>query len=215
MRFIMEYNEGHPYPSTMNHNAVSVVSIEYDFGSKEIGNDWEELEVLECDKCHTQIVADFCNSHNNHSDYDDCSGEDNSGCDGGLMGSDGPMMNYIYPLPGLDLKEAYEAAKKIDGLNLCIIWLPMEEKCGMALTGCGMDFSWEICEAYMRLGYVPPYAFASGIDSEANPFTDTKKWVLAGCRESVDTVLVRAKMAMEHLDHVEKFYLERESKENG
>lgn len=33
----------------------------------------------------------------------------------------------------------------------------------LALTGCGADLSWEICAAYIALGYLPPFALASSL----------------------------------------------------
>lgn len=205
----MEFNDKYPNPAKMNHSVVSLIPVNYDFGSNEFGNDWEEVEVLECEECHEQMVSSFTYNGEKHCNYDDFGGGDAPDCEGTLVGSDGPMMNYFYPLPGLDLKDAYEAAKKIDGLNLCIIWFPMEEKCGMALTGAGMDFSWEICEAYMQLGFVPPYHFASDMDSDASGMTEVREWVIEGCRESIDTVLVRAKSALTRLDMTEKLLRER------
>lgn len=205
----MKFTEKYPDPAFMNHDAVSQIPIEYEFAPNDFGDDWQELEVLECEKCHAQVVGDFTNSNSSHGDYDDYSGEDPADCDGTLIGSDGPMMNFIYPLPGIELTEAYKAAKKIDGLNLCIIWQPMMEKCGMALTGAGMDFFWEICEAYMRLGYVPPYHFANDMPCMAEPLTETKRWVIEGCRESIRTMQLRAERAMQRLDEVEDFYAKR------
>jgi len=69
-----------------------------------------------------------------------------------------PMMNYYYPLP--DFKDfGYEDALKINHLNLCLVYFTEKEEYALALTGGGMDLSWDIVEAYIRLGYYPPTHF--------------------------------------------------------
>lgn len=72
--------------------------------------------------------------------------------------AEGPMMNYFYVLEegrywsrSVDLAEW---AAKLDGLPLCAV--TVGEDAGLALTGGGMDLSWEIAEAHLRLGYRPP-----------------------------------------------------------
>lgn len=46
---------------------------------------------------------------------------------------------------------------KLLGLPLCVV--EVEGEYGLALTGGGMDYGWEICEAYIRLGFLPPVYF--------------------------------------------------------
>lgn len=69
--------------------------------------------------------------------------------------AEGPMMNYWYPI-GLR-EEEIEAACAIKDLPLCFV--KVDDVDGIALTGGGMDLSWQICEAYVRLGYLPPVHF--------------------------------------------------------
>lgn len=69
----------------------------------------------------------------------------------------GPMMNYAYPC---DVDDIGDAAAKLDGLPLCVVEHD-DGRTELALTGGGMDLSWEICAAYVRLGYAPPIHFAS------------------------------------------------------
>ena len=81
--------------------------------------------------------------------------------------SNQPMMNYYYPLPNrYDLDE--DDAKKLSHLPLCLIKFEewdedthqyYDTRYALALTGGGMDLSWQICEAYIRLGYYPPIHF--------------------------------------------------------
>src|SRR5204862_260320 len=78
--------------------------------------------------------------------------------DGRCDQAEGPMMNSFYLLeeggpygrtPDLDAWAA-----ELDGLPLCAVQLAGDY--GLALTGGGMDLSWEIAEAHLRLGYRVP-----------------------------------------------------------
>jgi hypothetical protein len=95
--------------------------------------------------------------------------------------AEGPMMNYYYPLPSLPGSE-YDAAYTIRDLPLCIVRNlendTMPTDYALALTGGGMDLSWEICEAFMRLGFLPPMAFAdlpaiAGRGDKAKPWRES------------------------------------------
>jgi hypothetical protein len=63
-----------------------------------------------------------------------------------------PVMTYCYPVPGLDVADA---ARLQLALPSCTVIVVGDQPC-LALTGGGMDLSWEICESYMVLGYLPP-----------------------------------------------------------
>ena len=69
-------------------------------------------------------------------------------------GAEGPMMNYFYPVSDYTPGDMEEWAAKITDLPLCVVEIDGER--GLALTGGGMDLSWEIAEAFIRLGYYPP-----------------------------------------------------------
>ncbi len=71
---------------------------------------------------------------------------------------EGPMMNYRYEVDLNRIGSMEDAAFALKDVPLCIV--DMEGDHYLALTGGGMDLSWEICEAYMRLGYLPPTHFA-------------------------------------------------------
>lgn len=71
-----------------------------------------------------------------------------------MFGAEGPMMNYFYPVTNHD--DIAEMAAHIADLPLCVVELEDTGEIGLALTGGGMDLSWEIAEAFIRLGYRPP-----------------------------------------------------------
>lgn len=80
---------------------------------------------------------------------------------------DGPMMSYYYPLPdGFRNwgehpfpRDEYAAADALRDVPLCVVRIDGDGY-GLALTGGGMDLSWEIAEAFALLGYLPPVHFA-------------------------------------------------------
>lgn len=69
-----------------------------------------------------------------------------------------PMMNYYYPLPD-ERRYDEDDAKAIQHLNLCLVEFVEDGTYALALTGGGMDLSWDICEGFIRLGYYPPVHF--------------------------------------------------------
>lgn len=70
----------------------------------------------------------------------------------------GPLMSYAYPLPGYSGDPCEDARELVD-LPVCLVHDIDADAHYLALTGGGMDLSWEISEAYMRLGYLPPVHF--------------------------------------------------------
>jgi hypothetical protein len=119
-----------------------------------------------------------------------------------------PMMNYIYPLP--DLKHEPETAQELIEDTNCVIVLikdPDDEYPQtpyMALSGGGMDKSWDICEAYMLLGYLPPVHFCRLPACAGMKLNEKNKWILAGCRKSCEVQKNWANNMLRDLEHVEK-----------
>lgn len=161
----------------LRNDCVDVVSQDFDYG-KGYAEVWEYYETEACEKCGTIFLLNGGGGEK-HSDIDP-----DSDCDGYVTESEGPMMNYLYPLPKYAIQSDKEK-KKLDGLPLCVVHLLETDEWGLALTGGGMDLSWEICEAYMRLGYLPPAHFARLPDMAGMKLDTRNKWILAGCTRSV------------------------------
>ena len=68
-----------------------------------------------------------------------------------------PVANVIYPLPGLDMEPAVAQAY-LAGANVVIMTVADEPF--LALSACGMNTSWDLVEAYITLGYLPPIHFS-------------------------------------------------------
>lgn len=76
-------------------------------------------------------------------------------------GSEGPMMSYWYPCHVAD----DDSAITLIDLPLCVVYV--DGVSGLALTGGGQDHSWEIIEAFCRLGQMPPVHFARDLPAMA------------------------------------------------
>lgn len=169
---------------------------------------WEYLEASDCSECGKVLM---CQGHEQHGDIDN-----ESECEG-YVSNEGPMMNYFYPL-GNDFARAWpnaeEATKAIANLPLCIIRLGdcnSEDEWGLALTGGGMDLSWQICEAYIRLGYLPPLHFCDLPAMSDMTLNAKNKMILAACRKSAQIASARSSNATRHLSNI-RTILKKQSK---
>ena len=133
---------------------------------------WEFWTGDKCDRCGAVVVGQ--GEDLQHRDVDsECK------CTGSVALS-GPMMNYYYPV---QIDDVEDAARKLAGTCLCVV--KVGDVTGLALTGGGMDLSWEICEAFMLLGYLPPAHFAD-LPGLAGKDVDSRRnrWIVAGCLKS-------------------------------
>lgn len=138
---------------------------------------WNCWQAEECDECGRTVVLAGLIFEDEHREIDS---EGAPECQCHLY-NEGPMMNYFYPLP--ELRGTPEgAALSIKDLPLCVVEL--EGEYGLALTGGGMDLSWAICEAYMRLGWLPPVHFCQLPRFAGMTLTANNRWILAGCQRS-------------------------------
>lgn len=144
----------------LRNDTINAVPVEIDWRER-LGEDcegWQSYDTCECSECGKLVVGSW-------GEQSHCDAEDESNCEGYLNFSE-PMMSYYYPLPHADLKP--EDAKKIDGP---LVLVQFEDgSWALALSGGGMDLSWEICKAHIDLGYLPPIHFS------ALPEMADKKW---------------------------------------
>jgi hypothetical protein len=160
------------------------------------------LEAVECHACGKVTVrAPF------ESECPKCKAEGD--------GPEGPMMNYFYPL-GFEVDDgtARKHAWRIRNLPLCMV--RVGDVWGMALTGGGMNLSWEICEAFMRLGCLPPAHFTPA--AMCGRGTSAKdRWIVRGyvrsCRVLVGWTKRRAQEAREALAFGEKYEADRATRD--
>lgn len=166
----------------LNHEMINVKPVNYDWSSG-YAEVWDFHVANRCEECGEIVYGRGGDKH--------CDIDSDSECEGYVPESDGPMMSYYYPLPefaqyGIGAKEA---ALKLVDLPLVVVEFLETGEWGLALSGGGMDLSWEICEGFMLLGYLPPAHFAGGLPQMAGRGTSTKdRWILAGCRSTLQTV---------------------------
>lgn len=131
---------------------------------------------------------------------------------------EGPMMNYYYPLPDHADIDPAAAALKLAHLPLCVVSFQQDgygwsdaavdgdlPAYALALTGGGMDLSWQIAEAHMRLGYMPP-AFACDLPNFAGMDTASpvNAWIIAGCRRTARAIMQQGERIIEKMDRLER-----------
>lgn len=115
-----------------------------------------------------------------------------------LPQAQGPQMSHMYPLEGIDEDTARTAALELRDVSLCVV--QVNGTFGVALTGGGMDMSWDICEAFVAVGYLPPIHFA---DLPNLAGERANRYVLEAMLRSLDVAAERARYAAELLN--EKF----------
>lgn len=171
----------HDYPVRLRVDHLLATPITYDWTAETRDADsedlpWEWAETVECPKCRLTVVAVNGQIEEHEREDAECSATGDH-----VREAEGPQMNYWYPVtfPG----NMSDAARLIADLPLCVVTVDGKE--GIALTGGGMDLSWEICEAYMRLECAPPYHFASDLPDMSGRLDARRLAVLAACDRSI------------------------------
>jgi len=194
---------------TLSLACVDAVPIPFDW-SYGFPDRWQSFEVGTCWAKNNQPDG-HPTDVNGRCDHPDCAGyelEDDS--------VEGPMMNYLYPVAdcvydvGHDCFTAFDEASAllIVGLPLCVVLFeddedgPPSPSDGIALTGGGMDLSWEICEGYVRLGHCPPVHFCD-LPVMAERFTDRHRLVIDAMRRTVQHTVTRGLRRGDRLDRIE------------
>jgi hypothetical protein len=176
---------------------------------------WRSWEPQECEKCGRVLALEVGRGGERHSELEEwidaMEGSDEEPapdpCDGHVPQAEGPMMNYWYPCP---INSPEDAARILEGLPVCVV--EVDGEMGLALTGGGMDLSWEICEAYTRLGYLPPIHYAGRLPKMADRLSDGKRMVLAAAKRAAEIRVAWAQRAVEEINDVEKWMKEQERK---
>lgn len=122
-----------------------------------------------------------------------------------------PMMNYIYPLPfdfenDMERKFGSNWKKEIKSKlnNTTIVYFPEEEEYAMALTGGGMNLSWEICESFVNLGYLPPVHFCDLPRMAGKKIEGKNKLIVFACMRSAEISKIWGERTKEKLEDILK-----------
>jgi ribosomal protein L32 len=175
----------------LNCDAIDCTPITIDW-SETMGEDmegWRAFEAFTCDECGRTVVASSLGEceckdllptiYIANESGDGSDGEVDNECDA-TINAEGPMMNYWYPVK---LDDCEEAALKIAHLPLCVVEFE-DGTTGLALTGGGMNLSWEICEAFVALGYWPPLHFCDLPKMAGRGKSEKDQLLIADCMES-------------------------------
>lgn len=192
--------DGNPIDiSSLHYDAVDVQPVNFDFGSG-WNETWEEvyLPYVTCPWCNKTFpdteheegdACPDCKNMTSHLERPECA----------------PMMNYYYPLPnylGDRDPEADQLLLHESAANVVLARITdgTEDGYALALSGGGMDLSWDICLAYILLGYAPPLHFCdlpefAGQDNRGEPFWS----ILKACLQSVEAKEQRGARRKEQL----------------
>ena len=110
-----------------------------------------------------------------------------------------PVMSYAYPL-GRDGCLTRDDWHRV--MSNCTIVL-IDGAPFLALTGGGMDMTWEICESYLRCGYFPPAHFASLPAMAGRGTTEHDAMIIAACRVSLEAMVERYSFTLAGLTDLE------------
>ncbi len=189
--------------SSLYYSAVNSESVRFDFGNG-WGETWESVApyTLRCTYCQALF------SDHQHEEGDACPDVEcftANGCCLERPDCD-PMMNYYYPLPSYHGDpEADQALLVQSSANVVLVKLmgggfDAEDFYAVALSGAGMDFSLDICHAYIMLGYSPPLAFCdlpifAGQDYRKEPYAS----IIKACLQSVQSAQNRLDLKRQKL----------------
>jgi len=103
-----------------------------------------------------------------------------------MDGCEGPMMNFVY---SLEKEVSLDDVTKISA-NVCMVCFSEDAQdaglpeYGFALTGGGMDMSWDIAGAYVDLGFLPPTTVVSRLPEFAgDTLTERKARIIEAMRQ--------------------------------
>ena len=173
----------------LNCDAVEMKPHTIDWQER-LGEDlegWRAFEAFTCDECGRTVVCSSlgeCECRDmlhevTVTEEDGSESEERNTCRG-TMTLEGPMMSYWYPVR---IDDCEEAALKIAHLPLCVVEFEDGET-GLALTGGGMDLSWEIAEAFIVLGYWPPVHFCDLPKMSGRGKSEKDLAIISACEES-------------------------------
>lgn len=184
--------------------AIETAPVDIDWSSP----DFEEnhfYEAVECDACGAAVVISDGGGDCRHREWDSEAEHKGEPCDGWLPSADGPMMNYWYPVK---LRTSVEdAARAISHLPLCIVEVNGET--GLALTGGGMNLSWEVCAAFLALGFLPPTHFAGLPEMGGRGASASDRRLIRACEESFRVSMSWAQSGISRLKELRRTMRER------
>jgi hypothetical protein len=160
----------------------------------------EDGERVECEECRGDGALD--------EDCDTCDGRGEWDPDEGDPDAWHPIQSRMWHLPHFDIP---------DNWRDCLVSTTVVEIDGnhyLALTGCGMNLSWEIAESFIRLGYRPPAGLRLATIC-GRGHSEQDQAIAEICRESKRILMRWMESGIEDIDRAVKFGIEHEAKRAG
>ena len=174
------------YPALVSESVTRI-----HWGDLTYTEDYEFWEASECSECG-KIVNCYAGEEKH------CHIDDDSDCQGYLY-AEGPIYYEFYPL-GNFIDDPAEKALKIAHLPLCITYVNQFNQYGLSLTGCGMNLCWEICEAYVCLGYLPPFDLCDLPRMAGRGTSERDCRIIEACKRSASFIINQAKSKIHDLE---------------
>jgi len=177
----------------LRNDTVTVKPVNIDWAQRidENGEGYKSWSCEECPECEEEVLTDACHTEHKYLDM-------NTDCEG-YIAADGPMMNYYYPLPDdMDCEDA----RKLSGP---IVLIEFDDgNWALALSGGGMDLSWDICRAFIDLGYLPPIEFRLP-EFAGDEWTYDRARIVMAMLRSLECAHNWIKSSVRHLVHLEEY----------
>jgi len=110
---------------------------------------------------------------------------------GGGYGDIAPVMRRARPVSTSQNPGELQMALILARLPVCVV--STDDGLALALTGGGMDLTWEIVEAYMIAGQLPPAVLAGRLPHMAGRgVSENDRAIIAACHESLRVAALRA-----------------------
>lgn len=166
--------------SDLRYGMTEIKPVHFDWSEGYLDK-WDYFAASRCEECGEVLVGRNGDTHESlaANNGQDCE------CRGHVPENDGPMMSYYYPLPDFNGNE--DSARALVDLPLVLVRFEESGDWALALSGGGMDLSWEICAGFMALGYLPPVHFSDLPKMAGRGQSPSDRAIIAACRKSVQS----------------------------
>lgn len=206
-------------PRDFSYESENFDECENDVGWRYILPDWSDMTIAAIRESLEDHGLD-CNREDDedHDEYEErLRQEANDFCaeHQGEIGIE-PLMSYFYPINCDFRVKVGDKCEKISenhaqailmayGGAVCLV--QVDGEAGIALTGGGMDLSWDICEAYVLLGFLPPAHFElpEFAGQESSP---RNLRIVAACRRSYGRARCWMAQKLQKLRHTQSRLVE-------
>lgn len=190
----------------LNCDTINTQPVEYEWGAEicDIDGDDEGWAIVYPDPDHwtdeqcVEYASDEGIEDDDHDDMREVIREHL------LENPDEPMMSYYYPLPRSEERDPGELQAILAVQAGPVVCVLVNGRPVLALSGGGMDLSWEICEAFIVLGYCPPAHFCDLPAMAGRGESERDKRIVRACVNSLE---VQARWAMRPVEELKRRYL--------